>query len=134
MHFFAKSAKKIFVNDWLVRKCEYAQGAQREWLVILVDEVDDHLHHDVLLLGAALGNHQREGDEGVICNTLATIRSIQDAMVLFLQHHTKLLIKVGNDLLRRIEDGILHFRLAIGLLVARADETRYPTLIIASRQ
>ncbi len=50
--------------------------------VILVNEVHNHLHHDVLFLSAALGNHEREGNKGVIGNTLAAIQSIQNAILL----------------------------------------------------
>ena len=35
-------------------------------LILLINQIYNHFHHDVLFLGAALGNHQGDGDEGVV--------------------------------------------------------------------
>ena len=35
-------------------------------LILLINQIYNHFHHDVLFLGAALGNHQGEGNEGVV--------------------------------------------------------------------
>ena len=49
--------------------------------VVLVDQIHHHLHHHVLLLRFALGNHQREGHEGVVSDALAAVFVIEDAVV-----------------------------------------------------
>jgi hypothetical protein len=35
-------------------------------LILLINQIYNHFHHDILFLGAALGNHQGEGNEGVV--------------------------------------------------------------------
>jgi len=48
--------------------------------VILIDEVDDDFDHCVLFFGTAFGNHQGEGDEGVVGDPLGAIHIIKDAI------------------------------------------------------
>ena len=55
--------------------------AQLSLSVVLIDQIHHHLHHHVLLLRFALGNHQREGHEGVVSDALAAVFVIEDAVV-----------------------------------------------------
>lgn len=47
----------------------YLQKLRKPLLILLINQIHNHFHHDVLFLGTALGNHQGEGDEGVGENT-----------------------------------------------------------------
>ena len=49
-------------------------------LILLINQIYNHFHHDIFFLGAALGNHQGEGNEGVVGNTLWTIGTIENAV------------------------------------------------------
>ena len=49
-------------------------------LIVFVDEVDDDLDHCVLFFGTAFGNHQGEGDEGIVGDALGAILIIKDAV------------------------------------------------------
>lgn len=49
-------------------------------LIVFVDEVDDDFDHCVLFFGAAFGNHQSEGDEGVVSDALSAILVIKNAV------------------------------------------------------
>lgn len=51
-------------------------------LITLIDQVHHHLYHYILLLRLALGNHQREGNDCVIGNTLGTIFTIESTIVI----------------------------------------------------
>lgn len=53
---------------------------QNATLIILVNEVDDDFDHGVFFFGATFGNHQGEGDEGVVGNTLGAVLIIKDAV------------------------------------------------------
>ena len=50
--------------------------------VILVDKVDDDFYHRILFLGAAFGDHEGEGYEGVVSDALGTVLIIQDAVAI----------------------------------------------------
>lgn len=50
--------------------------------VILIDEVDDDFDHCVLFLSAAFGNHQSEGDEGVVSDALSAILVVKNAVAI----------------------------------------------------
>lgn len=43
------------------------------YLVILVDKVDDDFDHGVFFFGAAFGNHEGKGNEGVVGNAFVAI-------------------------------------------------------------
>ena len=45
-------------------------------LIPLIYQIHHHLYHHILFLGAALGNHQRKGNEGVIGQTLSAIGTV----------------------------------------------------------
>jgi hypothetical protein len=49
--------------------------------VVLVDQIHHHLHHYVLFLGLAFGNHQGEGHQRVVGDTLGTVFVVEDAIV-----------------------------------------------------
>ena len=49
--------------------------------ILLINQVHHHLHHYILLLGLALGDHQGQCDQGVIGNTLAAVLAVEDAVV-----------------------------------------------------
>lgn len=49
-------------------------------LIVLVDKVDDDFDHCVLFFGAAFGDHEGEGDEGVVGDALGTVLIIKDAI------------------------------------------------------
>ena len=50
-------------------------------LIPLINQIHHHLHHHIFLLGAALGNHQREGHEGVVRQALGAVGAVEDAVV-----------------------------------------------------
>ena len=45
-------------------------------LIPLIYKIHHHLYHHILFLGAALGNHQRKGNEGVIGQTLSAVGTV----------------------------------------------------------
>lgn len=49
-------------------------------LIVLVDKIDDDFDHCVLFFGTAFGNHQGEGDEGIVGDALGAILIIKDAV------------------------------------------------------
>lgn len=49
-------------------------------LVVFVNQVDDNFDHCVLFFGAAFGDHEGEGDEGVVGDALGTVLIIQDTV------------------------------------------------------
>ena len=49
--------------------------------VFLIDQVHHHLHHDILLLCLALGNHQGKCYERVVCQSLGAVFTVEDAVV-----------------------------------------------------
>lgn len=55
---------------------------EHKYLVILVDEVDNDFDHCVFFFGSAFGNHQSEGDEGVVGDALGAILIIKDAVAI----------------------------------------------------
>ena len=50
-------------------------------IIALVNQVYYDLHHYILLLGAALGNHQCERYKGVVGNALGSVGTIEDSVV-----------------------------------------------------
>lgn len=50
--------------------------------VILIDEVDDDFDHCVFFFGATFGDHQGEGDKGVVGDALGTVLIIKDAVAI----------------------------------------------------
>ena len=50
-------------------------------MVVFVDQVHHHLHHDVLLLRSALCDHQSEGHKRVVGNAFVTILGIEHMVV-----------------------------------------------------
>lgn len=51
-------------------------------LIILVDQVNDNFDHGVLFFGTAFGNHQGEGDKGVVGDALGAVLIIKDAVAI----------------------------------------------------
>lgn len=49
-------------------------------LIILIDQVNDDFDHCVLFFGATFGNHQGEGDEGIVGDALGANLIIKDAV------------------------------------------------------
>lgn len=49
-------------------------------LIFLVNKVDDDFDHCVLFLGATFGNHEGEGDKGIIGDALGSILVIKNAV------------------------------------------------------
>ena len=49
-------------------------------LVVLVYQVYNDLHHHVLLLRAAFGYHEREGDQSVVGYALRAVRVVEDTV------------------------------------------------------
>ena len=47
----------------------------------MVNQIHHNFHHYVLLLCPALSNHQGQGNEGVVGQTLAAVRAVEDAIV-----------------------------------------------------
>ena len=50
-------------------------------LIFLIDQIHHHLHHHIFFFRLALGNHQRQGDQGVVGNTFAAVLAVEDAVV-----------------------------------------------------
>ena len=50
--------------------------------IILIDKIDHYFDHDILFLGTAFCNHQGQSYQGVVRNTLATVLTIEDAVLL----------------------------------------------------
>ena len=48
-----------------------------KYLVVLVDEVDNDFDHRVLFFGAAFGDHEGKGDEGVVSDALGAVLIIK---------------------------------------------------------
>lgn len=49
-------------------------------LVVFVDEVDDDFDHGVFFFGAAFGDHQGEGNEGIVGDALCAVLIIKDSV------------------------------------------------------
>ena len=47
----------------------------------MVNQIHHNFHHYVLLLCPALSNHQGQGNEGVVGQTLAAVGAVEDAVV-----------------------------------------------------
>lgn len=50
-------------------------------LILSVYQINHNLHHNVLLLGAALSYHQREGYEGIVGYALVSVLGVKHAVV-----------------------------------------------------
>ena len=55
-------------------------GVDCNSLIVFVDEVDDDFDHCVLFFGAAFGDHQGEGHEGVVGDALGAVLIVKDAV------------------------------------------------------
>ena len=51
-------------------------------LVVLIYQIHHHLRHHVLLLGAAFGDHQRQGHQRVVVQEARAVGAVEDAVVL----------------------------------------------------
>lgn len=49
--------------------------------VVLINQVHDHLHHDILFFRPTLSYHQREGDKGAVGDALSAVLTVKDAVV-----------------------------------------------------
>ena len=54
----------------------------RARLVVLIYQIHYHLRHHILLLGAALGDHQRQGDQCVVVQKARAVGKVKNAVVL----------------------------------------------------
>ena len=54
----------------------------KELFVPLINQIHHHLHHHILLFGTALGNHQREGYESIVSQTLGAVRTVKNTVVI----------------------------------------------------
>ena len=50
--------------------------------IVLIDQIHHHLRHHVLLLGAALCDHQRQGHQRVVIQETRAVGTVEDAVVL----------------------------------------------------
>ena len=57
----------------------------RIWLVLLINQINHNFYHHVFLFRFTFSNHQGQGHEGVISQTLRAIFAIQDPL-LFRNH------------------------------------------------
>ena len=57
----------------------YLQKLRKPLLILLINQIYNHFHHDILFLGAALGNHQGEGNEGVVGTRIKSFFSKKNA-------------------------------------------------------
>ena len=53
-----------------------------EKLIILIDQIHHDLRHHILFLCAALGNHQRQGDQRVVIQKARTVSTVENPIVL----------------------------------------------------
>ena len=51
-------------------------------MILLIYQIHHHLHHHIFLLGPTLGNHQREGNEGVVGYALVTVLCVKHMVVI----------------------------------------------------
>ena len=49
--------------------------------ILLINQVHYHLHHHIFLLSLALSNHQSQGNEGIVSQSLGAVFAIEDAVV-----------------------------------------------------
>ena len=74
-------------------------------LVVLVDKVDDDFDHGVLFFGATFGNHEGEGDKGVVGDTLwiCLLDDLDLANLIItiwkIKYYQKMLVSVFTDFL-----------------------------------
>lgn len=66
-------------------------------LVVLINKVDDDFDHCVFFFGAAFGDHQGEGDKGIVGNTLGAVLIIKDAIAQHLDQLAQLIILLGGN-------------------------------------
>jgi hypothetical protein len=52
-------------------------------LISFINQVDNHIDDELFFFGFAFGNHQREGYQGVVCNTLSAICLVEE--IIFIQ-------------------------------------------------
>lgn len=50
-------------------------------LIILINQVHHHLRHHVLFFRAALGNHQRQGDQCIVIQKARTVSTVKNPIV-----------------------------------------------------
>ena len=63
-------------------KVIWAYRKTKKLWIVLVYQIHNHLHHHILLLGTARGNHQGECHERVVGYTLASVCGIENAVLL----------------------------------------------------
>ena len=51
-------------------------------LILLVDKIDHHFHHYVFFFGFAFGDHEGEGNEGVVGDALGAVLTVKDAIII----------------------------------------------------
>lgn len=59
----------------------FLQATLRFLLILLINQIHHHLHHHIFLLGPTFGNHQREGNEGVVGYALVTVLCVKHMVV-----------------------------------------------------
>lgn len=71
----------VFLSYLLV--CELVKSKPTKWeSIIFIYKVNDDFDHGVLFLGATFGNHQSEGDEGVVSDALSAILVVKNAVAI----------------------------------------------------
>ena len=51
-------------------------------LIFLINKIDDDFDHCVFFFGAAFGDHEGEGNEGVVGDALGSVLIIKDAVAI----------------------------------------------------
>ena len=59
----------------------FFESKKNQFSVPLINQVHHHLHHHILFVRPAFGNHQRQGDQGIVGYALAAILAVEDAVV-----------------------------------------------------
>ena len=49
--------------------------------VVLINQVHDHLHHDILFFRPTLSYHQREGNKGAVGDALGAVLTVENAVI-----------------------------------------------------
>ena len=75
---------KLLVINWnniLHQICKQQSDTFINALIVFVDQVHHNLRHYVLFLRAALGNHQRQGDQRIVVQKARTVSTVKNPIV-----------------------------------------------------
>lgn len=62
--------------------------------IVLIDQIHHNLRHHVFFLRAALGNHQRQGDQCIVIQKARTVSTVKNPIVSKNQRNRKAAIRL----------------------------------------